>query len=247
MIRSICCAAVLMMVLPKAALAWQTATPDQTRVQPGMQVMAVVNGQQIDREHLAKETIRRFGEPVIEGMINNQLILEQCQAEGINVTAEDIDAELERRAAKFRMSTAAYVELIARERGVDEVKLRNEVVWTELALRRLAASQIQVGDEEIQAQLDSEFGPKVQVRVIAVETEDRARKVLAAAQANPEQFSRLAIDYSVDTNSASVGGLLPPLRRNMGDPEIENAAFALQVGQISPIIPIADQFIILKC
>ncbi len=95
--------------------------------------------------------------------------------------------------------------------------------------------------------MNAEFGPKVQVRAIAVESGDKAKRVLAAARANPEQFSRLAIDYSVDPNSASVGGLLPPLRRNMGEPVLEEAAFALQVGQISPVLQVADQFIILKC
>ena len=249
MTRSICLAAALLLYpgLVVSAPAWQTQTIAPAQADQNMQVMAVVNGQQITRSDLARETARRFGETVIENMINNQLILEQCKAQGIQVSAEDIHAELERRAQKFRMSTDAYIELIARERGIDESKLRNEVVWTELALRRLASSQIEVSAEEVEAQMNAEFGPKVQVRAIAVESGDKAKRVLAAARANPEQFSRLAIDYSVDPNSASVGGLLPPLRRNMGEPVLEEAAFALQVGQISPVLQVADQFIILKC
>jgi parvulin-like peptidyl-prolyl isomerase len=219
------------------------ATADDNR----MQVLAVVNGQQITREQLSQEAVRRFGELVIENMINNQLILAQCQSQGIKVTAEDVNNELDRRAKKFGMSIEKYIELIGQERGVDEAKLRNEVIWTELALRRLASTRAEVTPDKIEARMDSEFGPKVQVRAIALNDETRARQVLAMAEANPEQFSRLAIDYSVDANSASVGGLLPPLRRNMGEPVLEQAAFALTPGAISPVISLADQFIILKC
>ncbi len=225
-------------------------TGGQTKLpapQQNIQVLAIVNGQQITREQLAQESIRRFGEPVIESLINNMLIGQRCQAEGIRVTEQDVDAEIERRAKKFGMSSERYIDLIREERDVSIEKLRNEIVWTELALRRLAASHIQVSDEEIQSQLASEFGAKVQVRAIALDDRAKADKILAHAKANPQQFSRLAIDHSVDANSASVGGLLPPLRRNMGEPTLEEAAFSLNVGDISEVIPISEQFIILKC
>lgn len=234
-------------VLPSQTLAFQSRTITPAIPDQQIQVMAVVNGQEVSRQTLGNEAMRRFGEMVLESMINNQLIMEQCDAQGIRVTPQDIQTELDRRAGKFKMSTEAYIDLIARERGVDERKLRDEVIWTELALRRLAASQIEVDPEQIQGRMDSEFGPKVQVRVIALDDPEKARQVREAARANPEQFSRLAIDYSVDPNSASVGGLLPPLRRNMGEPELEAAAFGLNIGEISEIVPLADQFLILKC
>ncbi len=230
-----------------AAPQTQPAPAGQSADEQHMRIMAVVNGQQITRQQLAQETLRRFGEPVIESMINNQLISRQCQAEGIAVTQADIDAEIQRRADKFGMSSQKYVELICSERDLSPQKLRNEIIWTELALRRLASSMTQVSDEDVQRQLESEFGPKVQVRAIALETPEQARQILVQARANPEQFSRLAIDHSVDPNSASVGGLLPPLRRNMGEPELENAAFALEVGQVSDVIELSGQYIIIKC
>ncbi len=219
-----------------------TAPADQQ-----MRIMAVVNGEQISRDALASETMRRFGEMVIESMINNQLILEQCEAQGIAVTPRDVTAELEQRAGKFGMSIEKYIELIGRERGVDENKLRNDIIWSELALRRLASTQTEAPDEEIQSRLESEFGPKVQVRAIALDDPQKAQQVHAAAVANPEQFSRLALDYSIDPNSASVGGLLPPLRRSMGEPQLEEAAFALETGEVSDVLQIADQYVILKC
>ena len=212
-----------------------------------IKIMAVVNGQQITREHLANEAMRRFGESVTEGLVNKHLIITECQKQGIKVTKEDIDQEIDRRARRFRMTYDEYVKLICTERDVTLHKLRNELVWTDIALRRLASSQTQVSDDEIQKRLNSEYGPKVQVRAIAVNSTEEAQQLHAQATANPEQFSRLAINHSVDPNSASVGGLLPPLRQNMGEPDLENAAFGLQVGQISGILQMQNQFVFLKC
>lgn len=220
----------------------QPRSPEQA-----MQVLAVVNGQQITRDEVAQQALRRFGEMVIESVINNQLILAECQKQGIQVTADDVTQELERRAKKFGRSVESYVELIRSERGIDEHKLRNEVIWTKLALQRLAASRIEVTEDQIATRMQSDFGPRVQVRAIALASENEARQILAQAQANPEQFSRLAMDHSIDPQSASVGGLLPPFFQNMDEPVLEQAAFALQPGQLSPVIQMADQFIVLKC
>ena len=52
---------------------------------------------------------------------------------------------------------------------------------------------------------------------------------------------------SLDVNSASIGGLIQPIRHHVGDPAIEKEVFALQPNQISAIIPVGNQFAILKC
>jgi parvulin-like peptidyl-prolyl isomerase len=77
---------------------------------------------------------------------------------------------------------------------------------------------------------------------------------LAQAQANPADFETLAKDHSIDPNTASFRGILPPIRRHSGDPNFENIAFGLEPGKISQIIEIPDpagkttqQFVILKC
>lgn len=237
------CLLITWLATPASAWQQQPTAPQANQIK----VMAVVNGQQISRDQLVRETVNRFGETVTESLVNKYLITEECQKQGILVSEADVDAELEKRAKKFGMSSERYMELICSERNLKPSKLRNEVIWTELALRRLAAAMTQVSDEEVQRQLESEFGPKVQVRAIAVNDAAKAEQILAAAQTNPEQFSRLAIEHSVDPNSASVGGLLPPLRRNMGEPELEKVAFALDVGQLSNVLKIQNQYLILKC
>src|SRR5687767_9539973 len=48
-----------------------------------LQVMAVVNNEQITRVDLGRECIRRYGEEVLETMVNRQLIAEACAKQGV--------------------------------------------------------------------------------------------------------------------------------------------------------------------
>ena len=55
------------------------------------------------------------------------------------------------------------------------------------------------------------------------------------------------MQHSQDVNSASSSGLIQPIRRHLGDPKLEQAAFAMKQGEISPVVQVGDQFVILKC
>lgn len=222
--------------------------PQTNNQQPRqIQVLAVVNGQQVGRQQVATECLRRFGESVLESIVNKQLVLNECQRRGVAITEKDVNDEIVNRAKKFGMSGERYINLICTERDITVDRLKNDIIWNELALRRLAATDLKVSKEELAERMEFEFGPRVQVREIAVGSRQEADKLLAQAKAKPEEFGRLAKDFSVDPNSASVRGLLPPIRKNSGLPEFENVAFALQPGQISEVFQLQDNFIILKC
>lgn len=232
-------------------------TPVQQNVNqtpPTIQTLAIVNGEQITRQQIATACLQRHGETVLEGIINRQLVLDECKRQNILITVADVDQEIERRAKKFNMSGARYMQLLQNERKIPPDRLKNEIVWLELALRRLAAQQLQVDPAEVAQALESEYGPRVQVRAIVLDNRDKAEQILATAKADPSQFETLAKDHSIDPNTASFRGMLPPIRRHSGEPEFENTAFNLQVGEISAIIDVADpkdpelhQYVILKC
>jgi parvulin-like peptidyl-prolyl isomerase len=231
-------------LLPMLAVA-QNA-PQQAAHKP-LEVLAVVNGQQVTRQQIANECMRRFGEDVLESIVNKMLVLDQCQRNGIQITEQDVNDDIVEKAKKFGMSGERYVQLICSRRHITASRLKNDIIWNELALRRLAAARTQVSADEIQQRLEFEFGQKIQVRQITVDTETKAQELLAAVQANPDDFGRLAKDHSIDPNSASVRGLLPPIRRNSGLPEFEEVAFSLQPGQVSNIFKLGNTFVILKC
>jgi len=235
---------VLLVALPVAAVA--QAAPQQPPRKP-LEVLAVVNGQQVTRQQIANECMRRFGEDVLESIVNKMLVLEQCQRNGIQITEQDVNDDIVEKAKKFGMSGERYVQLICSRRQITVDRLKNDIIWNELALRRLAAAHTQVSEAEIQQRLEFEFGQKIQVRQITVDVESKARELFAAVSANPEDFGKLAKDHSIDPNSASVRGLLPPIRRNSGLPEFEDVAFGLEPGQVSDVFSLGNTFVILKC
>lgn len=225
----------------KAGVAQASAT-DSTRP-----VVAVVNGEQITREQLGNECLRRFGGDVLESIVNKHLIWQECQAKGITITEKDVDDEVTRTAANWGLSTDRYLAMLRDERGISPDQYRREIVWPMIALRRLAAGQIDVTREELQQAFESKYGPQVKVRLIAVSTPDRASQIHREVTANPEKFGDIAKEKSEDPNSAASRGQIPPICKHLGDPAVERAAFSLKEGQISPVIHAANQYLILKC
>ena len=211
------------------------------------QVVAVVNGVEITREHLANECIRRFGEQVLESEVNKRLILAECKKRDIKVTAGDIEAEVERMAGKFGLPKARWLAMLKDERNISATQYRRDIVWPTLALRRLAAGQLTIADEELARAYESEYGPMVQTRMIALRDPAKAKRMHEQLVKHPEQFDKLAKDHSEDENSAAARGLIPPVRRHVGDPNVERAVFALKEGEVSPIVKVAGQHLIFRC
>jgi parvulin-like peptidyl-prolyl isomerase len=215
---------------------------------PQHDVMAIVNGQDIRRDSLASACVDRFGEEVLEGLVNKRLIQHYCQNRQIVVTEPEIDAEIDRVAKRFKIGREQLLkDVIERERGVTEVQYKRDILWPQLALRKCAASELTVSEEELTKAYDSKYGPSVKCRLIVVNDRQQAEQIRNQVVANPNDFARLAMQFSQDVNSASIGGLIQPIRKNVGDPGIEKEVFAMQPNAISSIIPVGSQFAILKC
>ncbi|MFT7631729.1 MAG: parvulin-like peptidyl-prolyl isomerase, partial [Mariniblastus sp.] len=216
-------------------------------VQNTIKTLAVVNGQPISRHQIAEECMRRFGQDVLDSRIKKLLVLDQCKKSGIVITEKDVNDELVGKAKSFGMSADKYVEMIVERRKISIDRLKNDIIWHELAIRRLASQNIQVTQQDLDKQMEFEFGAKVQVRQIVVDSQEKAEQIRGQLLAQPGNFERYAKQFSLDTQSSSMGGLLQPIRRNQGLPEFENVAFALQPNEISKVIPVANHFIVLRC
>ncbi len=232
-------------LLPRNNPAESTAAAPAASPQT-LKVLAVVNGEQIMRQELAEECLRRYGTEVLESIVNKHLIWQACQTKGIKITDGDVDAEINRMAGKFGMTASRWLTMLHEERDIAPEQYRREIIWPTLALRALAAKELEVTPDEMQKAWEVEYGPRVKVRAITVSSRDRAEELRATAAAKPDDFGVLAKQYSED-QSASVHGLIPPIRKHLGDEHIEQAAFGLQEGEISPVIPVANQYVILKC
>lgn len=210
-------------------------------------VMAVVNGQSITREYLAQQCLERHGEAVLESLVNKHLILEACQQRNIKITKQDIEDEINRIAARWSMPVERWLAMLQTERNITPEQYRRDIVWPTIALKQLASDKLVVSDEMLKKEFESEYGPKVRVRMIAVSKPETAKKLAAMLKTSPEQFDALAKQYSEDPNSAAARGLIPPIRMHVGDPTIEKAVFALKPNEISPVLSVSGQYLLFKC
>jgi parvulin-like peptidyl-prolyl isomerase len=212
-----------------------------------LQVMAVVNGEQITRTELGRETIRRYGEEVLESMVNRQLISDACAQKGIQVTDADISVEIDKVAGRFGLARDRWLQLLREERGFSEEQYRREVLWPMLALRQVVSSDIEVTDADMKKAIESEFGAKVRCRLIACDNQQKADQARAEALAEPNAFGEKSKKYTVEPGVAAAYGVIPPIRRHLGDPLLEQVAFSLKPGQISEVVHVANMFYVLKC
>ena len=222
------------------------STSSQAKSSVG-QWVANVNGSTISRKRLAEECLREHGESVLETVMNRHLIALECQKQNIRISEQEIDAEIDRVARRFGLPVDQWLTLLQNERDISVDRYRQEIIWPTVALRRLARKQLTVSEEEIQKEIEAQFGPQVQVRMIVLKDPQQAEKIRSAATADPESFASLAVKHSIDINSASSGGLVQPIRRHIGEPQIEVVAFGLQPDQISDVIPIGDQYVVMQC
>ncbi len=220
----------------------QQAQPDNTPP-----VAAVVNGLPISLAELAEQCRIRFGEGVLEDLVNKTAIMQACQAQNIQITEKDVNDEISRIALTFGITSKAYLKLVEDERGVTYDQYASDILWPMLALRALSKDAITITPEEIDREYQGQFGPKVKVRMIAIKDPNKLAQLRQKAVENPESFKLLAKEHSEDPTSASVEGLLPPIRRFTGDDELEQIAFSLKPNEVSPPFEAGGMHIILQC
>ncbi len=209
-------------------------------------IVAVVNADPITRMTLSQACVERYGSDVLDNMINRHLILQACAQHGVSVTETEVREEIQRISSKFGLTMESYLQLLQKERDIAPDQYSREIVWPMLALRRLVADKVQVTEDEFNHAYISQFGEAVKCRMIMVANKATADSLQQQAAANPALFGQLAKQHSEDEASASVGGLIPPIRRHNGDSRLEEAAFALQNNGVSPVLQLGDQWIILQ-
>ncbi|HWA97284.1 MAG TPA: peptidylprolyl isomerase [Pirellulales bacterium] len=211
------------------------------------QVVAMVNEEKITRNDLAQEAVVHYGEEVLDMLINKHLIHDACEKRGVTVTQEEVSAEIDRMSERFGVATEQWLKMLKEERNISPQQYSRDIIWPSIALRKLAADRVEPTAEEIQQAYETQFGAAVQVRLIVCKELEKARKVHELAVKSPDDFGNLAKQYSDDTNSASAKGLIQPIRKHMGDPNIERIAFNLQQGEVSEIITVGPEYAMLRC
>ena len=205
------------------------------------------NGKQLNPEQLVE-----FKKQVLESLIGQELILQECSKKGTKIEDKTIDEELAKMKKKYPNEEAFNTALKNANLSEDKLKsdLRKKMVIQKYIDDEIALS-VNISDKEIKSFYDSHpesFTKPEQVRArhILIKCDpkagktqkEEARKKLAAVQARlkkGEDFAELAKKFS-EGPSKSQGGDLGLFRKGQMVKPFEEVAFSLPVGQVSGIV-----------
>jgi peptidyl-prolyl cis-trans isomerase C len=183
--------------------------------------------------------------------VERELLFQEAMARGISADTKQVETAYDQVRARFK-DELRFKESLA-DQGLDPQSYKQElrVQETVNALLAKAGGAIAVTDAEAKAFFEAnpgafDPGEKLQIRHIlfrvpqgATERSREAIRVKAAIAANRaksgEDFTKLALELSEDPGKHDQGGLLE-IRHGMMPPAFDQAAFALQPGQISGLV-----------
>ena len=190
--------------------------------------IALVNGEVITRQQLADECVARKGSEILETLIARRLIEQAMRAKKIEVTAAEIDAEIDAVAMKTAQVTRdVWLRNLDKERGISPAQYARDIIYPAIALRKLAAERVQVTDKDIKDAFEANYGPRLRCRLIMCKNIHAANEIWNELRTNPAGFDKLAKERSMDSSTRASGGLLPdPIARHAYPRTVSDAAFA---------------------
>lgn len=231
---------------PEATPSESTATPVPVPTNTSEPLAAVVNGQPIPLAEYERQIARYEASMVAAGqdpstpegqsalaqgrqwvldlMVEQMLIEHAATAEGLVVSDADVEATI--AGLRADVGDEAFDTWLVQEdmtREEMQERLRGDMLATQMANR--VAESILARAEHVHA------------RHIVVATEEEARLILSQLQAGGD-FASLARTYSQDISTRDLGGDLGFFPAGvLTSKEVEAAAFALQPGQLSDVVP----------
>ncbi|MBE3589275.1 MAG: peptidylprolyl isomerase [Firmicutes bacterium] len=198
------------------------------------EVVATVNGEAITKDELYQRMLQQGGAQVLDRMITEKLIDQAAKKAGVTVSSADVDKEIARIRAQFG-SDAEFQQALAMN-GMTEDDLRSSARLN-LEIRGVLAPTIQVSDADLQAFFQANHErydqpEEIRARHILVDSQEKAAELRAQLDKGAS-FADLAKQYSLDPSTKDQGGELGWFSRGKMTAAFEDAAFALQPGQVS--------------
>jgi peptidyl-prolyl cis-trans isomerase SurA len=209
-----------------------------------------------------QKRLAELRETVINQAIETKLVLQVAKEKGINPSEKDIDTRINVVKERFP-SEEEFLKALS-QKGTTYKEYRDEVaeqVQVQETIRAEINQDITVLDNEIRDYYDShpaEFvtAPKVKLAQIFLAAPEGAKPETVDALGQQARQLRLLIEDGMDFGELAQhysegpyreeGGLIGTVGKKEILPELEQAAFSLKTGEVSPVIETPFGFHILK-
>jgi len=219
----------------------------------GPRAIAVVNGEPVSAEALARELrqIRAGGEGeapsealrkrVLDDLVDRALLLQQARARSIVVSQDQVERAFLRVRGEY--PGTHFDDLLARERlSQAELKARlKDQLTVERLFHEEVFPRITVAPAEVDrwyAEHPAEFGEPERVRVlqVVVSNRDEAAALRDKLRRDPSRFAEVARASSIAPEGKN-GGELGWIGRGAGFPEVFDVCFSLPLNSVSDVVP----------
>jgi hypothetical protein len=220
-------------------------------------VVAYVYGNvPITREEFGDYLISLYGQERLELYVNKRIIELECAKKGIDVTPIEIDATILEDCKKMTIDKKDFINNVLKQRYHKTLEeWRVDVIKPRLLLAKLCRDSIEVTDAELKEMYENLYGEKATVKIILWPKEQREFALKSYGQLrepgpkeNPDSNWDAVATKQPSGALAASGGLVDPIGRHSG-PEtakIEEIAFGLKVGDVSPIIELPIGCMVVK-
>jgi foldase protein PrsA len=199
-------------------------------------VAALVNGEPVYKAELFDALYVTGGRDALDQIIARKLIVQEGARLELEITEEEMEEELNTIVAEsFGGSYEDFLSVLNLY-GLSEEAFREDAKLN-LLVRKLAMAEINPTEEEARQHFEDnrllfEQPEGIEARHILVEDRETADEVVALLNAGGD-FTELAAEYSIDFSNKDNAGYLGFFGRGEMVQEFEEAAFALEVGEIS--------------
>lgn len=176
----------------------------------------------ITKDELYEAMKEKIGEQALQ-----QLIYAKVLTKEYKVTDDELNAKME----QIKSDLGANFEAALANYGYKNEEDLKETIKIGLLQEKAAIKDIKVTEEELKKYYD-DFKPEIKARHILVEDEKTAKEVKKKLDAGGK-FEDLAKEYSKDPGSAASGGDLGWFGPGKMVPPFEEAAYALEINEIS--------------
>lgn len=237
--------------------------PSKAETGRGLNEAAIVNGdpiymsevdkqlEWISAQHKTAEQKKAFAQQkrqiqkqILNILIDQKLYEQQAEKLGVKVTNQEVENEVNRTKKLFSSEAEFAKALKDAQMTLDDLREFTKNRLLQERVNNKVVGKITVTDQEMQDYYEKnkdQFKEPEQVKVshILVKTEDEAKKIREEIVGGLD-FAEAAKKYSTEAATKRKGGDLGFVQKGVMAAEFDQAAFALDVGQVSQ--PVKTQF-----